>query len=222
MAAITYPRTLPSRPDFKTFGWKPRVMAAVSESSFTLDAQAQLSQGEGWAADLELPPMERDAAEPWISLGLELRGRYGTFLCGPSGKEASPRGSWAGTPVAETGGSPDVNYAGSMVLHLRGFTPGASKVAQIGDFLSLNDGLETRLHKVLAADVNADGTGRADLVIFPRLRAAVPDGTAIVTQKPQGTFRRIDNSPGWDLGEACIVGVTFSIVEALTSPQGIG
>lgn len=222
MTGFTFPLSLPSSPAFKTYNWRPRVAAAISESPFTFDAQAQLHQGEVWGAECELPAMRRPAAEPWIVLGLALRGRYGTFLCGPVGDEATPRGSWAGAPAVDTVGSPSVNYAGATVLHLRGFTANAAGIVKPGDFFSFNDGAETRLHKVLTrTDVNADAGGRAVIDIFPRLRANVPDGTGLTVNSPQGTFRRAGNNPDWDLGEASIYGLSFSIVEALQSPPAL-
>lgn len=222
MTGFIFPLAAPATPSLKTYNWRPRIAASVSESPFTYDAQAQLYPGEGWGADVALPPMERPAAEPWVALGLALRGQYGTMLIGPVGKEATPRGSWAGAPLADSAGSPSINLAGATVMHLKGFTHGAAGVIKTGDFFSFNDGLETRLHKFIGlTDIAADGAGLAAIDIFPRLRAPVPNGTAITFNSPVGTFRRGDNGPGWDLGEACTYGVSFSIVEAFASPPAL-
>lgn len=211
---IAYPLTLPTAPVFSSMDWDGPAQAGLSESPFTSEEQAQLSLGERWTVQVALPPMLRAAAAEWLAVRLALRGRYGSFLLGPVGEAASPRGSGAGAPVAATGGSPDVNYANSVVLHTSGWTAGAQNVLRKMDFFSFNDGIATRLHVALN-DVSADSSGRADIDIFPRLRLVVANATALTLTNPKGTFGLASNAAPWSLGEANIYGLQFQAMERI-------
>ena len=70
-----------------------------------------------------------------------------------------------------------------------------------------------RLHKVLTTRAS-DANGKATLDIFPRLREAHPDFSAIITSSPKGTFRLAENRVAWDIDEVKTYGLGFKAVEA--------
>jgi len=71
---------------------------------------------------------------------------------------------------------------------------------------------DARLHKALA-DVNSNSSATW-FDIFPRLREAPPDLSAIITASPVGTFRLAENRVAWDIDEAKTYGIGFKAVEA--------
>jgi hypothetical protein len=216
---ITYPLTMPSQPEFKTVGWMGRTASGFGESPFSFAQQVQLSTGEAWSLEIELPPMRRPLAAPWAAFLLALRGTYGYFRLPVDPSARRPQGAVTGNPVADTAGSPTVNYARATELHVRslptlGSPPvGVSNVYKTGDFISYDAGTE-RLHMVLQ-DVASDAQGRATLDIWPRLREDVPDGTIIVHNDCAGTFRLATNIVEWSLVPALIHGFSFRVIEKL-------
>jgi len=72
---------------------------------------------------------------------------------------------------------------------------------------------DARLHKNLTTAAS-DANGKATLDIFPRLREAPPDFSAIITASPVGLFRLAENRVAWDIDEAKTYGIGFKAVEA--------
>lgn len=219
--AINYPLTLPASPSFRTMGWRPRSASGMSESPFTLAQQVQRSMGQGWSVQVQLPAMKRDDAAEWAAFLLSLDGRYGTFLLPVEPAARTIRGSLTGLPLADTVGSPSVNFARATQLYLRnlpvlGSPPvGIAGLLKRGDFLSLDDGTRLRLHMALTTlDSNSAGTGVVE--IWPRLRGSVSNGAAITYASCQGTFRLAENVGSWNalLGRL-YDGFTFTAIEAV-------
>lgn len=174
------------------------VMVARGRSPFSLIAQKQLHTGRLWRLEAELPIMVRADAEEWVAFRMRLRGSYGTFLIGDP-MFASPRGTWAGSPVADTAGSPTVNQVGDTDFYVRGLTNGATVKA--GDMLQLGSGSSSRLHKNLTSQT-AGASGRLVLDIEPPLRDIPTDGAAIVTSSPKGVFELDETMSSWNVDEA--------------------
>jgi hypothetical protein len=195
----TYPLTLPS---VKSWAAGTRmgveVAVGVAESPFTLSAQRQIWGGARWVFQGVLPIMVRADAEEWIAFRQRLRGPSGSFLLGYPGY-TTPRGTWAGSPVADTAGSPTVNRAGDTDLFIRGLSNGATVKA--GDMFQLGSGAASRLHKNLTAQT-AGASGRLMLDVDPPLREVPTDGLALVTNDPKGVFMLTDTTPMWTLEEA--------------------
>ena len=203
---ITFPLTLPTAPSIRRVRILPSSIVGVSVSPFTAQQQVQDYADAGWAYEVELPAMERAAAEQWIAFRLKLRGRLGTFLLGdPAAKTA--RGTVAGSPLVD-----GAHAAGAKILATKGWTAGATILA--GDYLQLGTGLDQRLYKNLA-DATADGSGEASLDIFPRLRAALVGDEAITTSDCRGLCRMVDNTMPWEVDEMRHYGLSFGAVEAL-------
>lgn len=202
---ISYPLSLPST-RFAAISLRAVDVVGAGVSPFTLTTQVQRHAGQRWEADIQIPPMLRAEAEEWIAFLLSLRGQWGTFLLRDS-VSGTPRGSWAGTPLAD-----GVHAAGAEVFNIKGLSAGAT--IKKGDFFQLGSGTSTRLHKSLV-DATADGTGDAAIDIWPGLREALSGDEAVTSTNALGTFRLASNTRSWDIATAQIFGLRFSAVEAL-------
>lgn len=201
---ISYPLSLPA-PQFCKIRIAASSAVGVTRSPFTFGQQVQAHQGQMWSADVQYPPLERPDAEAVIAFLLALNGPAGTFLMGdPVG--ASPRGSWAGTPLVNGG-----SQAG-QVLNVDGFDTGATGKA--GDWIQLGSGASAHLHKLLT-DFTVGSPQSAALDIWPRLREAPADNAPLTVSAAKGLWRLASSRAEWDIGEAQIYGVAFSAIEAL-------
>lgn len=205
--SLTFPLALPASPPARRLRWRPMVAVGVTQSPFTFQSEIFEHQGQRWVVDVELPPMTVAQAHAWIAWGLALNGPVGTFLMGDPTASA-PRGSGAGAPVVDGAGQ-----ARTKVLATRGWTADASGVLLAGDLIQLGSGGTAALHRVLA-DVDADGDGKAEVDIFPRVRRSLTDGESITIDQPVGLWR-LDGPVEWDVDLAQVFGLSFRAVEAL-------
>jgi hypothetical protein len=212
---ITYPLAMPSRPTLRSVSPAPFETVGGARSPFTQQAQKQRHDGQLWVFKCELPPLRRDLAAPWIAWRLALAGSYGSFLFGdPTGR--TPLGVATGTPLADSVGSPAINMTRDEVLYTKGWTAGVTGILKAGSYLQVGTGLDAHLHMV-TRDANSDGSGRAVLDIWPRLRGVVVDGAAITINSAQGLFEMAGNEMPWDVGLAHIYGLSFTAIERLPS-----
>lgn len=201
--AISYPLSIPTT-GIRGIRLSARNVVGVASSPFTGSQQVFRHQGAWWEAEISLPPMRRADAEEWIGFLLACKGRSGTFLLGdPAG--ASPRGTWAGTPLVE-----GASQTGEALL-VDGFSAGAT--VKRGDYVQLGSGAATRLYKVLTDATETAGAITLDL--WPRLRESPGDNAVVTTSAAKGTFRLADNLASWDIDEALAYGITFAAVEAI-------
>ena len=208
---IIYPLSLP---DGKMTRVTLRVRRAqgVAESPFTLSQQVQSWTGARWELEAELPIKSRADADAWIAFKGQLRGRVGTFLAGDPGA-TSPRGTWAGTPVAHVAGSPTVGLSAAIILPVRGFTNGATVKA--GDYFQLGSGLTSRMYRNLT-DQTAGASGQLNLDIEPPLNIDATDGQTLTTSSCKSLFRLADSVNEWSVEEALLYGVLpLAAVEAI-------
>lgn len=208
--AITYPLTPPTTGIAK---FTPRAVDVVttSRSRFTGKQQVIAHSGQWWEADITLPPMERDVAETWVSFLLSLKGARGTFTFGdPAG--ATAQGSASSTP-----GTPVVKGAGQTgeTLLIDGCPSGVTDYLKAGDYIQLGSASTATLHKVMQ-DVNTDGSGNANIDIWPDIRNAPSDNATVVVATPVGLWRRASNTQAWNINQAVHYGLSFSIVEAVS------
>lgn len=203
--AISFPLSLPSTPQFSSVTITARSVVGRATSPFTLESQFTVHQGEMWTMDVGLPPMQRAAAETWITFLVKLNGMQGTFLMGdPVG--ATPQGLWEGSPAVHGAGQ------SGKTLHINGLDPFTTGTA--GDWIQLSSGAGSRLHKLMESFM-ADSGGEADIEIWPRLRGATPDSTALTTTAAKGVWRLSSNVREWSVREAQIFGIAFDAIEAL-------
>jgi hypothetical protein len=191
---IVYPLpALPASPTFRFLSFTPVTIVGVSPSLFTGKEQVFVWQGQWWRVSGQLPPMNGNDADAWVSWKLSLNGRQGTFYLSDVSRRTS-----RGNPVGYQVGAGAV--ANSTTLPLQAGT-GAFVVA---DWLSVGD----RLHKV--TKVNA---GSVD--VWPRLRSAYAQGTVVVTTNAAGLFRLASNDMAWDVDSARIYGLSLEATEVL-------
>lgn len=205
--AINFPLTMPSAPGFRQTKLNATNIAGISKSPFTMQQQVYQWPGEGWSADVALPPMKRTQAEAWVTWLTSLRGVLGTFHVGDD-QALAPRGIATGTPLVN-----GAQNSMSNTLATKGWTPNVTGIFLAGDYVQLGTGVQQRIYKVLTT-ANSDSSGHATLDIFPILREGVSNSQPLTLVNPQGTFRLSSNDRTWDVDEASIYGISFKCEEA--------
>jgi len=199
----TFPVSLPTT-GTRTITIRQQSVVAVASSPYTLERQVQRHQGQVWNLDVEYAPLARAEAEALVAALCSLNGREGTFLFGDSANKA-PRGTATGTPVVNGGSQTGED------ISTRGWTASVTGILKAGDWVQFGTGSTARLHKVLA-DTNSNGSGVATLTLWPRVRTAWADGSAIVTTFPKGNFALTTDGQDWSVDVAHRYGLKFSAV----------
>lgn len=192
--AISYPLALPSQ-RFRSFAWRERDVTADMDSPFTGQSQVIVWPGQWFECSLTLVAMKRAEAQAWDAWLTSLKGHAGTFLLGVPGR-STPLGSAAsvpGTPLVRGG-----DQTGD-VLSIDGLPNSATGYLKAGDYIQLGSSGAARLHKVLA-DVASNGSGQADVPIWPDLRSSPVDNAAVVVSGAVGLFHRASNATEWQVG----------------------
>lgn len=205
----TYPLTLPTHTGIRSINIRAVNVVAYERSPFTLSGQAQASAGQGWAADITLPPMKYEDAEQWNAWLLSLRGQFGTFLMGDPVR-ALARGSARGTDTVTVNGAGQTGEN----LNITSDQLSALEYLKAGDYIQLGSGISTTLHKVLV-DVDTDASGNATLTLWPHVRTAPSNGATVVVENAKGRWRLSSNESEWSVNEASIYGISFSAMEAI-------
>lgn len=204
---ISYPLAFPTHTGVRSVEFRAVNAVAYARSPFTFAGQAFAYSGQMWQADVTLPPMRRSDAERWVAWLVSLRGQYGTFLLGDP-TCTSPRGLGTGTPIvkgaSQTGAS----------LNIDGATANVTGWLKAGDYIQLGSGSTARLHKVLV-DADSDSIGNVTLELWPHIRVAPVDNSAVVVNSPRGLFRLSSNEQSWSINEAAVYGVSFGAMEAV-------
>lgn len=173
---------MPSTPAPKQIELIATDSVAVSTSPYTQEQQVQAWPGaDQWTGSISLPQMNSIDVRPWEAWLYALRGSQNVFQVGHP-LRSKPQGSPTGTPVLN--GS---NLPMATVLNTRGWTANLLQLHP-GDHFQLGQ----RLHVCLDL-VSADNSGNATFHIWPSLREAVPDGTAIQLYNAKGMFRLAEN-----------------------------
>lgn len=179
--------TLPSTPALREVQFTYHDAVAVSPRSFTGQMQAQVWPGaDMWSGTLTLPPLTQAQADQWEAALLQLRGMAYAFQLGDP-RKLVPRGNPVGSPAVDNtqnGGNP----AMSQAIGIKGFTPSATGVLLRGDYLQA----DYRMYRVLD-DVNADGSGKAVIPIWPSLREVPTNNFAIATSNCMALLRLAEN-----------------------------
>ncbi len=193
--AISYPVTIPSISHVRTTEWDPVTVVGAATSPFTGQSQTIVWPGQWWALRFTLIPLKDPNAGLWEAFLLSLNGRQGTFRIGDPARKVSrgtPTGSWT------VGASAAAN---STTLPIAG----GSGTFAVGDWIQVGD----YLHRIIKL---VDST---HVDVFPRLRAAYTNGTAITYSNALGLFRLASNSMKWNTDEAKLKGISIDAVEAL-------
>jgi hypothetical protein len=203
---IAFPLAFPSSPAPSAVVFRARSAVGTTASPFSFSQQNFAHDGQMWEAEISIPPMIRENAATFVAFLTKLNGREGTFTFGdPLGK--TPRGTWAGSPLLV-----GTHVARSRTLAVDGFTAGAT--VKEGDWLQFGTGTTTRLHQIMQ-DATANGSGQATLEIWPGLREALSDNTALVSSNTKGIWRLTSNVREWTLNIGQVYGLGIAAVEAL-------
>ena len=190
MPVVQQAKQLPASPGPVSVQWIMHSVVAPSQSPYTLQTQTIEWSGQQWVAKIDMPPMKRQTAAPWMAFFASLHGMANVFQLGPL-ECARPLGIATGAPVVD-----GANNAGSSI-ETRGWTASVNGILLAGDFIQIGN----RLHLIVNTE-NSDATGRASFDIWPDLRETPGDGTPIIINNPQGLFRLSTNDPGWSVDAA--------------------
>jgi hypothetical protein len=204
--ATSYPITLPTAQGFTRVSIAPRNAVAIYGSPFTGQQQVYQHPLQMLTATIDLPPMKRAEAAVIIGALMSLNGQRGTFYFGDPAW-TSPQGVGTGTPTIN-GSSQTGN-----TINTTGWTVSTAGILKAGDWIQIGSGSTQQLCMVVA-DATSNGSGEAALELYPRVRTAFADGTAITVSSPKGVWRLVSESSFLhDLG-AMTGGVTINAMEA--------
>ena len=208
--AINYPLSLPTSIGIASITLTAQNAVAISQSPFTYAQQIVKHQGERWSASVSLPPMLRDNAEPWVAFILSLKGQSGTFLLGDPNCKV-PQGS-----AKTTMGTPLVNGDSQTgpTLNIDGLPTSVTGYLKAGDYIQLGASTTATLHKVLT-DVDTNSSGQATLDLWPSIRTAPVDNSAVTLTNTVGKFRLSTNMQQWQINDVSSYGITFDCLEAI-------
>jgi len=194
--------TLPDNIGFESFSLTRETKSAASSSPFTFKEQILVYPGQRWVASASLPPLERAKADVWRAWLTKLNGLEHTFTMGDP-LSATPKGSAGGTPLlagaSQVGSSIDIDGASSS----------QTGWLLAGDFIQLGTGANARLYMV-TDDVDTDGSGNATINIWPNIRVAFADNTAVVTSNTVGAWRLNSASVSFQTDSNSFTQISFS------------
>ena len=192
MALITAPTNI----GFASITLNAVQAIATSQSPFTFKQQVIRHTGDRWEAQIAIPSVNRENAEPWVAFLLRCKGPMNTFLLGdPSGKVQ--RGNASNMRITGSKGADTVT--------LNAMT-GTIKA---GDYFQLGTGSNSQLYKALN-----DASSGGSLDIFPRLRQAQLS-TLVDLTEAQGVFRLRNAVSSWQIDNAGFYGIQFECVEVI-------
>lgn len=211
---ITYPLTLPSGLQFAARNWRSQDVTQDVASPFTGQSDVYAYEDGKWfAPTMTLVAMNRAQAQRWEAFLLSLKGHAGTFLLGDP-LRPQPLGQARMTP----GTVPLVKGSGQSgsTLEIDGAPASVPGYLLAGDLLQITCAGIARLHTILQ-DVNTNASGEATLDIWPNLRAAPVDNSAVVLFNARGTFHRTSPVTDWQAGSDRITkSRSFDCKERLT------
>ena len=203
----TYPLTMPTTTRFDTVDLVAVNVTPENRSQFTLKSQVQVFSGQAWQLNVRLPRLTQTQANVWWSWLVCLRGAYGTFLAGNL-THCEPAGAVGGTPLVM-----GADQTGEE-LFIDGCSASITDWLKAGDFIQLGSGSGATLHMV-KEDVDTNGAGEATLSLWPFIRTAPADNSAIVTSDPVGVFSLMEGSVTRQRGRDGKYDISFSAMEVV-------
>jgi hypothetical protein len=201
---ISYPLALPSVTGLASRELEPKTVVGMVTSPFTGEQQVFGWPGQWLVFNMGLPPMLEQNAAIWASFFMSLNGPEGTFLLGDSVRKTS-RGTVGGVWTVGAGA-----VANSTTLPVTG---GTGLLAVGGWIQIFASGSTAKLHRVLQVNLSAGNMVSVD--VFPRLRSAYANGSALTYANAKGVFRLAQMPPeAFDAAKVCN-GMSFVAVEAL-------
>jgi len=157
-------------------------------------------------SQIELAMHEGQVWQGWFG---SMRGKLGTFQLGDPAHHL-PLGSPSGSPVLVAN-----QLVGTTIINTSGWTPSTSNLLAVGDQIQIG----YRLHMVCGSSaggqVNSDGSGNAQIEIWPSLRDAYTSAQAIITSGTTGLWMLDSNERGWMVSaQDLLVTISFKAAEA--------
>jgi hypothetical protein len=230
---ITYPLTFPTAVGLVNSNLTLRASNSMSESPFSFVQQVYNWQGARWEIQGELPLMNRDTAEQYMSFFASLNGRFGTFLMYvPSARtvrtdyldvqknlttiSGNQLTTISGDHIVTSVSEPycKAGTVGSKSLTISGLRASVNSILLAGDYFHIGSGATTRLYKILKT-VNSNANGELTLDITPPLRRNIVFGEKIYLNNPLGLFRLNSNVTEYPSDMNNLFSISFSAVEAI-------
>lgn len=196
--AISYPISIPSGiyPSSYTLGYMTNTR--VNTSPFTFSTQKLESYGQCWTLKMDFPPLTEDQARLMASFMAKLKGSYGSFYF-------TPKNAWNGSgtrPSTLVSIDNDLRTTITINAPYTSFPEGS--LVQIGEQLVQ-----------IQTSVPAQVGNVANVSVFPRLRSAIPAGTAIIYRNPKGKFALTANEQQWTIDRSRHYSFSVEAIEAL-------
>ena len=197
--AISYPLTPPAGIRIASLRFSAISAVARNISPFTFSSQSYNWTGTMLSGDVECPPMNRADAEELI--GFLIMAARGTFYFRDYAN-GTQRGNMSSNPQLD-----GAHAANTTTITI----DGGSGSWAVGDYIQLGTGSSSKLHKITKANT------ATSYEIFPLLRTAYPDNTAIDYTDAVGVFRLGTTTCDWSIDTAKKYGLNFSIFEAINT-----
>lgn len=196
--AISYPISIPSGiyPSSYTLGYMTNTR--VNTSPFTFSTQKLESYGQCWTLKMDFPPLTEDQARLMASFMAKLKGSYGSFYFTPKN---AWKGTGSGTPTLV---SIDNDLRTTITISPSNTSFPEGSLVQIGEQLVQ-----------IQTSVPAQSGNVANVSVFPRLRSAIPAGTAITYINPKGKFALTANEQQWTIDRSRHYAFSVEAIEAL-------
>ncbi len=209
----SFPLVSPTNYGVGALAWEAVSNDAYARAPWTLDLIKQIFDGRMWAGTLTILPQNEAngrALTAWLTALRRAGTNAGTFMLGdPSAPE--PLGSAKDTP-----GAPVVAGASQTgeSLNVSGLPTSATGYLLAGDYIQIGSGVSARLKKVLD-DVDSDGSGLATMVLWPPVRTAPSNGSAIVVSDPEGLFISPGAVSSWRVRAPVEHDITINVAEVV-------
>lgn len=210
--SITYPLDLPTSIGFGSVTFTARNVTGASTSPFTFKQQILQWPGQRWEAEVTLPPMKRDLAEDWITFLMSLKGRVGTFLLNdPNATEPQGDARLYSDTLLLNGAT----AIGDTSLSIDGAEPSVTDYLKAGDYIQVNTGVNSTLHKVLVS-ASSNVSGEVDNIeVWPDFRSVVADNTSVSVSSAKGLFRLDEPEMSYSIDNISSYGISFKAVEVI-------
>ncbi len=184
--ATTFPLVSPESYGLAHVQWSAVSNDSYGFNPFSLDLIRQLYDGKMWRGILTIMTQDEPdgrALSAWLTSLRQAGTNAGSFLLGDPAATA-PIGSALTVP-----GTPLVDGAAQTgaTLNVDGLPLSATGYLKAGDYIQIGTGATARLKKCLD-DVDSDGSGLAAMNLWPPIRTAPADGSAVVVTSAQGLF----------------------------------
>lgn len=208
--AITFPRSLPTKPGIKSFRFRPVFNNTVFTSPVTKTRQVLRRPGNLWSGFYEFAPKKTEEVREMKAWIASMEGEFGTFLgFDPTGRLPSGIANvGSDTPLVDGAGQ-----TGSS-LNTKGWRNNGTDLLLPGDYFQIGStGIAIQLKQAIES-ASSNGTGLATLNFKTPLHASPADNAPIIFDNPVGVFNLINAEDiGWEANVDEFHRFAFAFVE---------